>query len=285
MSSEKITLYEFVGSCWANAPKIALSETGFKKDKDVEWVSINLAEGKNFEPDYLKINPAGTVPTLITSKGEKFQDSISAVRQIIKLAPHPPKVDAHTSTSIIEEIHASAHDPNATLLFAINDEDRKEKSNGLPKGFLQGRQKALDKLAENPPDEFKDFLLKKKKDNQQLLDFYITEPDESTKQAHYSQGQNLWKSVGIAVRGVVTQALKKNDGPFAGGEEPSEVDYHLITWLARTITNTGVEPDSPASVAIPKLQEYTGGHNIDPVVRQYWDAWLARPSFKDNSIH
>jgi hypothetical protein len=36
-------LYEFVGSCWANAPKIAISETGFKEG-DFEWVSIVLAE-------------------------------------------------------------------------------------------------------------------------------------------------------------------------------------------------------------------------------------------------
>lgn len=46
---------------------------------------------------------------------------------------------------------------------------------------------------------------------------------------------------------------------------------HIITWLARTVTNTGVEPNSPASVAIPKLQEYTGGHNFDPVIGKYWE--------------
>nr|XP_019010793.1 uncharacterized protein I206_04096 [Kwoniella pini CBS 10737]OCF49574.1 hypothetical protein I206_04096 [Kwoniella pini CBS 10737] len=271
MSSDKLTLYEFVGSCWANAPKIALSENGFEKGKNVEWVSINLAEGKNFEPEYLKINPAGTVPTLINSKGEKFQDSISSIKEILKISPHPPKVDAHTSTSIIEEIHASSHDPNSTLLFSLNDKDRESKINGLPKGFLQGRQNSLNKLAENPPEEFKEFLLKKKADNQQLLDFYITEPDEATKQAHYSQGKNLWTAVGIALRGVVTQALQKNGGPFAGGSEPSEVDYHIITWLSRTITNTGVEPSSPSNIVIPKLKEYTGGHNLDPVIGKYWE--------------
>jgi hypothetical protein len=43
------------------------------------------------------------------------------------------------------QIHAAAHDPNATLLIATDDEDRKEKAKGLPKGFLEGRQKALDK--------------------------------------------------------------------------------------------------------------------------------------------
>jgi hypothetical protein len=47
--------------------------------------------------------------------------------------------------AVILQIHAAAHDPNATLLIATDDEDRKEKANGLPKGFLEGRQKALDK--------------------------------------------------------------------------------------------------------------------------------------------
>lgn len=41
--SPHVELYEFVGSCWANVPKIAISETGWK-DGEIEWVSINLAE-------------------------------------------------------------------------------------------------------------------------------------------------------------------------------------------------------------------------------------------------
>jgi hypothetical protein len=40
----------------------------------------------------------------------------------------------------------------------------------------------------------------------------------------YEKGQQLWKSAGIAIRGVITQALKKNEGPFAAGDTPSEVD-------------------------------------------------------------
>jgi len=45
----------------------------------------------------------------------------------------------------MHQTHAEAHDPNATLLFARNDEDREAKIKGVPKGFLEGRQKALDK--------------------------------------------------------------------------------------------------------------------------------------------
>jgi hypothetical protein len=71
--------------------------------------------------------------------------------------------------------------------------------------------------------------------------------------------------------------------------------------LARTVSNAGVEPNAPASTAMPKLQEYTGGHAFDPRVGKYWEyvklslasasikltdysAWIARDSFKKNEI-
>ncbi|GFZ44094.1 hypothetical protein JCM24511_01815 [Saitozyma sp. JCM 24511] len=282
-SDSKPKLYEFAGSCWANVPKLAIAEAGYPTD-DIEWVSINLAEGANFNPDFLKINPQGTVPTLVIGD-QTWTDSTSVTSEIIKRAPHPPRVSAHTSTSIIEEIHAAAHDPNATLLIATDEEDRRAKANGLPKGFLEGRQKALDKYAAEAPEEFKAFLQRKQQENKQLLDFYVTEPDAQLKAKIYEQGQQLWTSAGIAIRGVITQALKKNDGPFAAGETPSEVDFHIITWLARTITNTGAEPGSPSSVAIPKLQQKTGGHGFDPVIAKYWDTWIDRESFKTNKLH
>lgn len=57
----------------------------------------------------------------------------------------------------------------------------------------------------------------------------------------------------------------------AKSEQMTNVTDHLITWLARTITNTGVEPGSPASVAIPSLQKWTGGHEFDPAVGRYWE--------------
>jgi len=281
--SPQITLYEFSESCWANVPKITIAEAGFKKG-DIELVSINLGEGANFNPEYLKINPHATVPTLRVD-GQTYTDSTTVVNQLLKLAPHPPTVHAHTSTSIIEEIHAAAHDPNATLLLARNDQDREEKAKGMVGAFLAGRQKALDKYASSAPAEFKEFLTKKQSENKQLLEFFKGNPDQTTRDEHYAQTDQLWKSVGIVLRGVVTQALKKNQGPYAAGDSPSEVDFHIITWLARTISNTGVEPGSPASVAMPKLREFTGGHSFDPVISKYWDAWIERDSFKSNSIH
>jgi len=276
-------IYEFGESCWANVPKIAIVEADIP-EKDVEWVSIVLAEGKNFDPEYLKINPNGTVPTLVVG-GQTYTDSTTVVSELLKRAPHPPRVSAHTSTSIVEEVHGANHDPNATLLMSVSDEDREAKIKGIPKGFLQGRQDALDKYAPEAPAEFKKFLEEKQKGNRQLLEFYTGNPDDAAKRAHYKATKEMWTSAGIVIRGVITQALQKTGGPFAGGDKPGEPDFHIITWLARMATNAGVEPGSPASVAIPKLQEKTGGHAFDPVVSKYWDAWTQRESFKKNNIH
>lgn len=101
------------------------------------------------------------------------------VREIVKRAPHPPKSAAHSSTSIIEEIHGANHDPNASLIFSRDEEDRQAKIKGIPLAFLSGRQKALDQIAPNAPAEFKSFLEKKQQENKQLLSFYDGNPDVS----------------------------------------------------------------------------------------------------------
>jgi len=201
------------------------------------------------------------------------------------MAPHPPSTSAHTSTSIIEEVHLDAHDPNAMLLSARDDEDRTAKINGIPKGFLEGRQKALDKYAPDAPEEFKEFLQKKQQGNKQFLEFYTGEPDGATKKQHFEATQSMWKSAGVFIRGPVTQAIYKSGGPFIAGSKPSEADYHVITWFARTVTNAGLEPGSSSSTVIPKIKELTGGHEIDPVIGKYWDAWVARDSFKKLNLH
>ena len=55
-----ITLYYGPGAC-SFASHIALEELGIKYDT----VRLNLAEGDQRKPEYLKLNPRGTVPTLV----------------------------------------------------------------------------------------------------------------------------------------------------------------------------------------------------------------------------
>ncbi|CAK9783587.1 hypothetical protein CC85DRAFT_287773 [Cutaneotrichosporon oleaginosum] len=285
----KPTLYEFSGSAWCQVPKLAVEELGLQNV--VEYKSVNLAEGANFNPEFLKVNPHGTVPTLVIEDGntpKKYTDSTNATREILKLAPNAPKTNTHTDhelDKLIREVHSEEHDPNVLLLLAVNDEDRAAKAQGLPAAFLGGRQKALDQYAP-AGGEFASFLQEKQKGNGALLSFYTGNPDEAVRQKMYADAAAQWKSAGNLIRGEITHILRKTPGSFLGGSDaPGEADFHLITWLARIITDAGGKPGSVSGEAFAALQQRIGSEPIDPVVAGYWDTWTQRPSFKKLGVH
>jgi glutathione S-transferase len=65
----KITLYYGAGAC-SLASHIALEELGLQYDT----VKLNLAEGDQRKPEYLKLNPRGAVPTLVVD-GEPMTEN------------------------------------------------------------------------------------------------------------------------------------------------------------------------------------------------------------------
>src|SRR5512140_1824497 len=65
-----ITLYYGPGAC-SFASHIALEELGVK----YQTVKLNLAEGDQRKPEYLKLNPRGAVPTLVVD-GEVMTENV-----------------------------------------------------------------------------------------------------------------------------------------------------------------------------------------------------------------
>ncbi|KAL1413633.1 hypothetical protein Q8F55_001411 [Vanrija albida] len=282
----KPILYTFAGSVWVHAPLVAITESGYAPG-DITLETVNLAQGANFNPEFLKVNPNGTVPVFVTTDGHKYESTISSVKEILKRAPKPPKHDAHHThelDKIIKEIHNPAHDPNDLFFLPVDDADREAKAKGIVGGFLANRQKALEAFAPDAPAEFKAFLEGKQRANGHLLEFFTGNPDQEARTALYTSAQQLWDHAGQFIRGEVTHLLKKSNGSYLNGQEPGEADYHLITWLARIITNAGVQPNSISGVALKAVQERTGGQEIDPVVAGFWDSWTQRESFKVNGV-
>ena len=66
----KITLYYGPGAC-SMASHIALEELGVRYDT----VKLNLAEGDQRKPEYLRLNPRGAVPTLVVD-GEPMTENV-----------------------------------------------------------------------------------------------------------------------------------------------------------------------------------------------------------------
>jgi len=63
--------------------------------KGLEWdaVSVNLFQGEQYDPDYLKLNPKGVVPTLVHD-GKPVTESTLICEYINKVFPDPPLMPA-----------------------------------------------------------------------------------------------------------------------------------------------------------------------------------------------
>ena len=76
-------------AAWAPSPRrvrIYLAEKGIH----VERVTIDLARDEHLGPDFLAINPRGTVPALALSNGEILTESAAICRFFETLHPDPP---------------------------------------------------------------------------------------------------------------------------------------------------------------------------------------------------
>lgn len=75
-----------------NAAKVLLylaekAAAGF--EIELERVAVNLVEGGHKRPEYLALNPFGTVPTLVTDQGTRLHESLSIIEYFEERFPEP----------------------------------------------------------------------------------------------------------------------------------------------------------------------------------------------------
>ena len=79
-------LHGYYRSSAAYRVRIALNLKGIK----VEHVAHHLRKGKQVASDYLRLNPQGLVPTLITDDGTVLTQSLAIIEWLNELHPSPP---------------------------------------------------------------------------------------------------------------------------------------------------------------------------------------------------
>ncbi|KAI0275089.1 hypothetical protein BC834DRAFT_850983 [Gloeopeniophorella convolvens] len=199
----KAVLYYDSHAAWSLAALFALEEKGYGKD-ELDLKLVDLAKGENFSPAFLRLNPKGTVPTLVVplqntlsadmeSRYKAITDTEALVTFLDKsrsvmsrthttsTAPAPALSPATialsgTAKNIITLIHSAPASPE--LLFYMNARDPAALRTAAPSiaTFLRGRKEALEHyLAENETKEIrisektKVFWLEKKKATDDLL--------------------------------------------------------------------------------------------------------------------
>ncbi|OCB86108.1 hypothetical protein A7U60_g6695 [Sanghuangporus baumii] len=265
----KPVLYTFGASVWSAVPEVAFRELGYGPN-DIELKTINLLQGENFSPAFLKINPKATLPTL-TVGDKAYTSTEEVVDYLIDNAPKPVKKATGSEKDIIARIHQDDIDPNFALLLSRSDEEKKARADGIVLAFLSGRQNALEKHAVTPEAaEFSDFYKAKIEGNGGLLSVYADKAPEDAKQKFYETSKQHWENLRDFILNVLPGYLP-NSG-FVAGAAPGEVDFHLGAWLTRIIATTGAKDVSELAAELKQP--------VPTKVASYWKAWSDRDSWK-----
>ncbi|KAI8711415.1 GST N-terminal domain-containing protein [Fusarium sp. LHS14.1] len=275
----KLTLYSFVGSQWAGVAHLALAEKGFSAD-DYEIKEINLAAAENFAPEYLKINPNGTVPSLVSSALEKpLVESMDILRYVdslgkATLVPRDSKMQ-QKAQQIIDHVHSADVNTNVILFDARDAKEMEAKKASKWKDFLQNRQNRLEHEHKAAPDNA--FYSFKREENGAVNRLYAAEIGTDHQQffeiSHhqyrtFASGMNKLEDILVL--------------PFAAGDSLTEADLHVIPWLSHALRGAGTEPTDIHNFG--PLEELIRRSDpefiVGPKIKQWWKTVSGTNSFK-----
>ncbi|KAG8917132.1 hypothetical protein FRC01_002647 [Tulasnella sp. 417] len=275
VSSDKKTLYVFNGAIWPSAPWLAVYALGYEDQVDVE--QVDLVNGANFTPEFVRKNPAATLPTLLIPGQENLTDTTSVVKYMLDNSPKP--IGKPSGTNFVAKIHEDAVDPNFALLSARNDAELKAKDAGIPGIFIRGREVALAKYAPTAPD-LKSFYDAKIKANGFLNLVYSPEVPAEVKEMWFAKSKTAWEAIRTFILNDIPAVLP--DSGYIGGENPGEDDFHLAAWLARITLLTGGTPKEDGVLA---LKSELGGSEVPEKIVTYWKLWSATPAWAEVYKH
>ncbi|KAK4063819.1 hypothetical protein Trihar35433_8527 [Trichoderma harzianum] len=276
----QFTVYTSAASQWAQVAHLALAQKGVPEDK-YDLKEIALMTGGNFDPEYIKVNPNGTVPSITSPSLDKpLIQSLDILRYIdafegeSTLVPSDPAVKAKAQP-ILDLVHSDDASTNTILLLARDAEEMKGKQNSFFKDFVGARQARLEK--EQAADPSHPFYGPKVQENGGLNKFYTTEIGE--------EHNKFFKNSDDAFK-AFAQVLDKLDSllvlPYAAGDAVTEADFHVTVWLAHALFGAGTDATQiqDFSVLEKLIQKSVPSFTIGDKTRQWWASIAATDAFK-----
>jgi len=298
-------LYQFNGSCWASVPRLTLIEKGYGAD-DCIIKDVDLLNAANFSPEYLKINTAGTVPTLVvpqlaTAVDNSVSTKYTALTTSIEicefldthrtsesrgdaparsLAPASLAAKA-ASDELIALVHQDSADPNFLLLTARTEAELRANSAGLPGQFVRGRKKALEgylAAAETQTEvsgRMENFLKDKLKAMDGLA-YVLDNPTSAPAQEFLAKGQQHYLSVGETLLKLNAKLPREDRSGFV-----TLADLHVGGWFARILACAGAKDLKDVDGAFEALYKTFERKEDELVIlKLWWSSMVTRKSFQ-----
>ncbi|KAG0151115.1 hypothetical protein CROQUDRAFT_651650 [Cronartium quercuum f. sp. fusiforme G11] len=285
-STPKATLYVFQGSLWASVPQLGLIEKGYTTDQ-YNLRTVNLFKGENFCPEFLRLNPRGTVPVLVVpvinpepdhpQKYKSLTDSAQILEFLdVSRKPHsshhssnlnpaptlsPAIISAKMeSDKLINLVHDELHDLNFLKRGCLNWEDVEKKGSeySVIKQFINNRIEALEKYSEEnstATNAIKSVWEDRLKSDKQIMEIYSKSATPEVANEFFKRTLKVWEKV-VMMLGKIFRTIASHNGDYILGEQISLVDLHIGAWLARLFTILGYA-EAPSSSTNP-----TSGLNL-----------------------
>jgi len=260
MAPSSFKLYAYGPSVFGGMTHLAVVE---KQIPNVEYINVDLAKLEHLTPDYLKINPNGTVPSVVLD-GKIITESRVIISSLDSWYPElPPLLPADPEKRREAEMLADilySIDYNGRLLGGAVSVEELEQKKPFLLPMAKGRLAAVKKLLADPATcvDAKPIMEKKAAQLEKGLVAY-----EDPKVAEYliADTKEHWATVNLLLEGL-DDLLKKYGGPYALGEQYSYLDVHLTSALFRI-----------------KLVKREALINAKPLVGAYFQALQQRPSW------
>lgn len=247
------------------------------------FTQTNEVKAENFNPEYLKENPNGTVPTLTASHLNK---PLVDTRQILEfLDVSRPSVngpdltpagtqDKPAANALIELVHSSDLETSLVLYGCLdNSEIDRVKASPLY-AYLAARQTALQKY--HSADLANAYYGAKLKENGTLYSLFTDAPS-ADRDAFFEDTAAKYKKFAAGLNMLERQICL----PYATGDHVTLADLHIIPWLSHTLWALGTIDRSDFSKLEGGIQQTVPDFKIGPKIREWWNNFGKRDSFQE----
>lgn len=247
------------------------------------FTQTNVVKAENLDPEYLKKNPNGTVPTLTASHLSK---PLVDTRQILEfLDVSRPSVDGPDLTpngtqdkaaanALIELVHSNDLDTSLILYGCLdNSEIDRVKASSLY-AYLAARNTALQTYHSTDPTNV--FHGAKLKENDTLYSFF-TDASSVDRDAFFKDTAAKYKNFAAGLDVLERQIRLR----YAIGDHVTLADLHIVPWLSHTLWALGTTDRSDFTKLEGRIQRTVPDFRIGPKLREWWNNFGKRDSFQE----
>lgn len=236
--------------------------------------------GENFNPDYVKINPNGTIPSLTGPNLSKpLIESVDILSYLDEGHPETPSLFPTNPTErtkvnkLIDHVHQDKLSTNLILLQARDEQEMDGKKNSMWKQFLSDRQEKLEKYGATNPEIplYSDRI----KDNGAVYKLYTSDTSPAH-EAFFKASDDSYKDFAAGLSELDSLLVL----PFAAGEKVTAADLHVVPWLAHALWGAGGVKIFDFEPLETLIQKSVPGFTIGTKTKTWWKNISETDAFK-----